>query len=304
MMYSSLSFPAARNAVVALFVVGTPAAATFVSGMIPDHYGASAVSSSLTPTPVSPAAAAEANGAVDPASEKTLQKKLDLLRKGSAFLNERGSYSARMSKQEVVGGELLPEHVIWMKCRQQPFSVYLSWETGDPGREVLYIEGANNGRLIGHDGGWKARLPAFSLSPESSLAMRDARYPVTRAGVGGVIDLMIEAHETDLQTHRYERCEYDPHVSFDGRDCHSFTTTYKSAAASPIYRKSVTLIDREWNIPLSSHHYEWPKSEAARSGGDVDATTLIEAYEFTEIDFNVEFNDEDFDRQNDEYAFR
>lgn len=300
-MYSSLSFPAARNAIVALFVVGTPAAATFLSRVIPDHYDAPAVTPSGAPASASGTAR---DAAVDPVAEENLRKKLDLLRQGSAFLNERGSYSARMSKQEVVGGELLPEHVIWMKCRQKPFSVYLSWETGDPGREVLYIEGQNNGRLLGHDGGWKSRLPSFSLSPESSLAMRDARYPVTRAGIGGLIDLMIEAHETDLQTGRYSQCDYEPHVEFDGRDCESFTTTYKSRGASPVYRKSITLIDRERHIPLSSHHYEWPQSGPATSGNDLDATTLIEAYEFTEIDFDVQFNDEDFDRQNDEYAFR
>lgn len=237
-------------------------------------------------------------------AEEALHKKVDLLRKGLEFLKSRGSYSAEMAKQELVGGELQPEHVIALKCRQQPFSVYLLWHTGDPGREVLYIEGQNRGRLIGHDGGWKARLPALSLAPDSSLAMRDARYPVTKAGLGGLSEIMIGVHEADLQRKNFSTCDYRPHVPFDGRDCHAFVTVYNSAAPSPDYRKSVTLIDREWCVPLSSQHYAWPQRELQGSETELDAATLIESYQFTKIDFDRSLTDADFDRRNDDYAFR
>jgi hypothetical protein len=209
-----------------------------------------------------------------------------------------------MAKQELVDGELLPEQVIELKCRQHPFSVYLRWESFDPGREVLYIEGANRNRLLGHDGGWKARLPALSLSPHSSLAMRDSRYPVTRAGFGGLIELMLDVHQNDLEQGNLAACEERPNVPFEGRECREFSTTYRSPAASPVYRKSVTLIDREWNVPLSSRHYEWPRAGTSESGPDLDAATLIEAYEFTDVDFEHPLTDADFDRRNDGYAFR
>ncbi|HUQ72770.1 MAG TPA: DUF1571 domain-containing protein [Planctomycetaceae bacterium] len=237
-------------------------------------------------------------------AECVLRKKVDLLHKGLAFLGTKGSYSAQMSKQELVAGELLPEQTMTLKCRQRPFSVYLLWHTGDPGREVLYIEGENQGRLVGHDGGWKARLPALSLSPDSSLAMRDARYPVTKAGLGGLSEIMIGVHRADLQSENYATCDYQPHVTFDGRDCHAFITVYKTRQSSPAYRKSVTLIDREWSVPLSSQHYEWPQRDFQGSADELDAATLIESYQFTEIDFDRHLTDADFNRQNDDYAFR
>ncbi len=237
-------------------------------------------------------------------AEEALRKKVELLQQGLELLKTRGSYSAEMAKQEVVGGELLEEHRISLKCRQQPFSVYLLWHTGDPGREVLYIEGENQGRLLGHDGGWKARLPALSLSPDSSLAMRDSRYPVTKVGLAGLSEIMIAVHQEDLQTENYSSCDYQPHATFNGRDCHAFITVYKTRETSPEYRKSVTLIDREWSVPLSSQHYEWPQRDIEGSADELDAATLIESYQYTEIDFDRPLSDDDFDHQNDEYAFR
>jgi hypothetical protein len=284
--------------------------ATTIAGM----YSMTAAPSLLTSQPAITTGTNVASAAIDSAkvqpraadapsadmtAEAALRKKVELLERGRTFLEAHGSYSAKLTKQEVVGGELLPEHVISMKCREEPFSVYLQWHTGDPGREVLYNDGENNGRLIGHDGGWKARLPALSLKPESSLAMRDSRYPVTKAGLGGLIDIMLSVHENDLRINNYSKCTYQPHVQFDGRDCDAFTTEYKNAEVSPTYRKSITLIDRERGLPISTQHYEWPQL-----GSQDDATTLVESYQFTEIDFQQHFSDADFSRDNEEYAFR
>jgi hypothetical protein len=258
-----------------------------------------------TPLPQNLCGLPDQDSAGEPLSaECVLRRKVDLLHKGLAFLESTGSYSAQMSKRELVDGELLPEHTMTLKCRQRPFSVYLLWHTGDPGREVLYVEGENQGRLIGHDGGWKARLPAMSLSPNSGLAMRDSRYPVTKAGLGGLIELMIGVHETDLKLANYSTCDYEPHVAFDGRKCQAFTTVYASSHASPQYRKSITLIDHEWNVPLSSRHYDWPRPGFDSSAEELDAATLIESYQFTDVDFETRLTEADFDRRNQGYAFR
>jgi len=309
-MYLSHFFSSSKPVMLALAVVGLFSLGT--SSTPVDHRREAVVAAKMIPSAAPPSRQTEdlcgphnRPSTSDPLpAEEALRKKVELLQSGLAFLESRGSYSAQMAKQEVVGGELLPEHIISLKCRQQPFSVYLLWQTGDPGREVLYIEGENQGRLIGHDGGWKARLPALSLSPNSGLAMRDSRYPVTNAGLGGLIDLMIGVHRTDLQLASYTTCDYEPHVAFDGRDCQAFTTVYKDPKSSPQYRKSVTLIDREWNVPLSSQHYEWPRPGLDRSGDEFDAATLIESYQFTDVDFDRPLTDADFDRQNDNYAFR
>ena len=233
-----------------------------------------------------------------------LQHKISLLEKGDAFLAGIDGYCATLAKQEVVGSELLDEQTIQMKCRHKPFSVYLNWLTVDPGREVIYIEGQNDGKMIAHDGGWKARIPAFTLDPECRLAMRDARYPVTTAGIANLAKTMLDIHREDLQRDSVATCLAEENQSFDGRGCTVFTTQYKSPGTSPTYRKSITYIDDEWNLPVYSRHFAWTESGKGTNEDDLDASTLIESYSFTDLKLSHPLSDSDFDRDNSEYRFR
>lgn len=233
-----------------------------------------------------------------------LHRKISLLKKGDAFLAGIDGYCATLAKQEVVGSELLDEQTIQMKCRHKPFSVYLNWLTVDPGREVIYIEGQNEGKLIAHDGGWKARIPAFTLDPGCRLAMRDARYPVTTAGIANLARTMLDVHREDIQRDSVATCMVEENQSFDGRSCTVFTTQYKAPGSSPTYRKSITYIDDEWNLPVYSRHFAWPESGKGKNEDELDASTLIESYSFTDLKMSYPLTDKDFDRDNSEYHFR
>lgn len=242
--------------------------------------------------------------AIESMAESRLRDKIKLMEQGAEFLQSMTDYTATLRKQEVVRNQLLDEQIISIKCRHSPFSVYLLWLAADAGREVLYVEGQNNGNLIAHDGGWKSRIPAFTLSIDGPLAMRDTRYPVTTAGIFGLITTMIGDHRENLLRSNVESCKLDSNRQFDGRPCSMFTTTYKSAEKSPVYRKSITLIDNEWKVPLHSEHYEWPGSGSALAENELDPATLIESYSFTEIKWKANLTEHDFDRTNHEYHFR
>lgn len=239
-------------------------------------------------------------------AESNLRHKVTLLEKGREFLHKTADYTAKFRKREVVQGELLDEQIMFVKCRPQPLDVYLLWLEGDVGREVLYREGANNGKLIAHDGGWKARIPAFSLSVDCMLAMRDSRYPVTMAGLLGLTEIMLGIHRDDLGRLNFASCELDDQQSIDQRACFCFTTKYQSQSDSPTYRKSVTWIDQERGVPLQSWHYEWsnPKLASSANETELDQATLIESYSFEEVQFDRGLSDQDFDRANSEYHFR
>ena len=241
--------------------------------------------------------------ATAPEMESNLRYKVQLLERGKKTLQGVTDYTATLQKQELIRGTLLAEQVLSIKCRNNPFSVYLLWLSGDEGREVIFVDGLNNGNLIAHDGGWKSRIPAISLHPEGSLAMRDTRYPVTEAGLLGLITVMIGIHQDDLSKSNFLSCEIDKHHQFDGRPCYLFTTKYKSAMESPIYRKSITLIDREWSVPVKSRQFEWPRNGAVFADGELDGGTLLESYAFTDVKLRCNLKDLDFDRTNQEYHF-
>ena len=238
-----------------------------------------------------------------PAHSK-LRGKVELLERGKSTFSALNDYTGVFRKQEVVNGVLLDEQSIAIKCRHRPFSVYLLWLTGDVGREVLYVPGQNHGKMIAHDGGWKARIPALTLPTDCLLAMRDARYPVTTAGVVGLIDIMQGVHQNDLRQYNVKSCDIEEQQEFDGRPCTMFVTTYKSPRDSSVYRKSMTWIDREWNVPLHTRHFEWPASGLDLGEDRLDEATLIECYSFTDLKINCNLTDHDFDRTNPEYRFR
>lgn len=234
---------------------------------------------------------------------ETLRQKVEMLERGRDHILKTSGYRTKFIKQEVVDGERLDEQVILMKCRHRPFSVYLAWQEGEAGREVLYVEGENDGRLLGHDGGWKSKLPSILLKPDSQLAMRGARYPVTDAGLAGLAGLMLKVHQHDLQSANVASCTVKQTQGPNGRSCHEFTTIYKDPQVSPTYRKSITRIDDEWNVPVETLHFGWTDSTFAASDAALDEATLIESYRFDEINFDDPPQDVEFDRNNPDYRF-
>ena len=135
-----------------------------------------------------------------------------------------------------------------------------------------------------------------------SLAMSEARYPITKAGLLELAMLIQEYHEKDLASSNFVRCEELADQEFDGRKCTCYFVEYKDAAGSPLYRKSMTLIDREWSIPVYIKNFAWPMpDQAALSGDALDEATLIEYYSYADIKFRQQLANGDFDRNNEDY---
>jgi hypothetical protein len=80
-----------------------------------------------------------------------------------ASLNEMDrnirDYSCTLVKQERIGGELGETQHIYLKVRHEPFSVYMSFLKPHQGREVLWVDGQNNGEMVVLEAGWKRKGP-------------------------------------------------------------------------------------------------------------------------------------------------
>jgi len=227
---------------------------------------------------------------------------MSIVQTGIQFLEKSTDYTAQFMKQELVSEELTDEQDIFLKVRHQPLSLYLKWLSGERGREVLYVDGQNDGEMLVRSGGWKARLPTMSISPDGTLAMREARYPVTKVGLLELARMVMNFHQQDLETTNYTRCDQLEDQEFDGRACSCFYIEYKDAVSSPNYRKSLTLIDKEWSIPVYIKNYGWPTPDMGVVAGEaLDEATLIEYYRYSEIRFGLQLADKDFDRENEEY---
>ena len=120
-------------------------------------------------------------------------------------------YSCDLVRQERVHGELLDREFMTAKVRQRrtrngkvavPFGVYLKVlaPTKVKGREVLYVEGANDGDMLVRNGGKRFAFVTTKISPTSDTAMNGNRYPLTEFGLENLVKRLIEVVQEDIKS--------------------------------------------------------------------------------------------------------
>jgi len=225
-----------------------------------------------------------------------------MLQRGCEKFEHVTDYTATLFKQERINGELLDGQTMSMKLRHEPFSVYMKWLDGDKGRQLIYVNGQNDGNLLVQLGGVKGRLlGTLSVSPTGSQAMAESRYPITGAGLLHLAKKIVEFRQKDLDRGTGVHCEMYDNQEMNGRPCYMFVTTYDSPEFNEQYRKAVCYIDKELSMPVCVRNYTW--------GVDIDPAkiddeTLIEFYSYSDIAIEQQLADGDFDRGNESYRMR
>lgn len=240
-------------------------------------------------------------------SRVALQLHVTLLELGRHRMQHIPDYTASFFKQErLAGGDLQDLQTIQVKLRHQPFSVYLKWlEGGDTGREVLLVNGQFEDKMLVKLGGLKGRLmPHLKLDPTGAMALKESRYPVVDMGVLNLTDTLLRYRKRDLALETGLRWEMLGDQKVCDRDCYSFLVEYKSREVEPVYRKSITYVDKEFAFPLCVRNFGWPDEGEELAGEALDEATLIEYYGYRELQFTSRLSDVDFDKTNTEYTFR
>ncbi len=205
-------------------------------------------------------------------------------------------YVCTFIKVERHRGKLLAPHVIAMKVRTKPNSVYLRFVKPKAGREAIHVEGRNGGKVLAHDVGLgKLIAGTLSLDPKGEMAMEDSRHPITDAGIGPMLN-MLEAHwKVELKPGITE-VSINEHMKVGDRPCKMITTRHVEKQKGMDFYLVRVFIDRELGLPIRFEGYDWPK----RAGLDGE---LIEEYTYTNLKLNVGLSEIDFDARNKNYAF-
>jgi hypothetical protein len=265
----------------------------------------------LTPPPPPmpiPAGANSESGALQVSQEHisghwAMMLNVMMLERGCESFGRIDNYTAMLHKQERIGGELGDVQKVECKLRHEPFSIYMKWHSGDVGRELIFVDGANDGNMVVHPGGWKGRLTgALNLDPNGSMAMAESRHPVTQAGLKRLAETLLSYHRKCLQLSSGWTCDLFDNQKINGRDCYLVVVTYASQQRSETYRKSMHYIDKELSLPICTRNFGWPEDEC--DAADLDEQTLIESYTWTDIQVESRLADADFDSTNSDYNFR
>ncbi len=256
---------------------------------------------------------AELEGTVDlegTAETESRAAILEMAREGyERIQNEIEDYSCLLIKRERVQGRLGDYHYMFAKVRHArdaagpqsavPFSVYLRFLGPQElkGREVLYVDGENDGLLIARKGGLRFASVTTELAPTSELAMRDNRYPLTEFGIENLVRRFVEVVEEGVLL---EDCTIQlmEGAKVDGRPCMCIEVKQRGTMdqRATFYLARV-YIDDEWRVPIHYEAFGWPESE----DGDPQ---LLEQYTYRDLKLNIGLDDDDFSRANPAYGFR
>ena len=231
-------------------------------------------------------------------NEHPLMPALRWARDGVGNIEKLQDYSATLVKRERVNGKVAGHEYIFLKVRHNPFSVYMYFlgPATLKGREVLYIQGQNDGKMWAHGTGLqKTMFGTISLPPDGLIAMRGQRYPLTEVGLLNLVRRLIEVAEEDT---KYGECEvkFFKGAKINGRLCTCIQVVHPVPRRNFLFHLARIFVDDEFNIPLRYEAYDWPGKEG-------DKPELIEEYTYLDLKLNNGFADADFDTRNPDYRF-
>lgn len=205
-------------------------------------------------------------------------------------------YTCTFYKRERVDDVLTPMHVMTMKMRNDPYSIYFRFHQPNKGREAIYVQGRNDNRVLAHDVGFTKLLAGtMKLDPLGARAMENCRHPITKAGIGKLIETVLDRWEAELDDEE-SVVLFDSKIRLGSAPCLLIEAIHPQKKPEFMYHKVRLFIHAELGLPVRYEAYDWP----ARPG---DAPEMLEEYVYDGVKLNVGLHDGDFDATNQLYSF-
>ena len=230
-------------------------------------------------------------------NEHPLMPTLRWAQTGLKSIEQLHGYTARVVKRERINGKVGNYEYMYVKIRHRPFSVYMYFlgPANVKGQEVIYIKGANDGKMWAHGTGFRGMFGTVQIKPTNALAMRGQRYPISELGVQNLVQRLLEVGEKDR---KYGECE----VSFlegakiEDRPCTCIQVVHPVPRRNFLFHIARIYVDDELNIPIRYAAYDWVKDKDGKP-------ELIEEYTYLDFAPNDKLSDADFDYRNPNYNF-
>jgi hypothetical protein len=240
------------------------------------------------------------------ADSHPLDPALEMVRESLSHMQSNvQDYTALFAKRCRVDGELAAMTFARVKIRnprpagaspKTPMSVYLDFvkPSSVRGREVIWVDGRNEGKLIAHETGM-ANFVSLRLDPNGYLAMRGQRRPITEIGIENLLKKIIERGELDRQ---YGECDvkFFRNAKLGDMQCTMLQVTHPLRRPYFDFYQARIYFSESLKLPVRYESWSWP----ATSGGD---PVLEEEYNYLKVKVNVGLTDLDFDPENRAYRF-
>jgi Protein of unknown function (DUF1571) len=230
-----------------------------------------------------------------PAPETPIERANRIIAECQDRYQSVSDYTCTFLKRERISGKLIPAHVMTMKVRTKPQSIYLKFQQPARGREAIYIAGRHGGKVLAHDVGFnKLVAGTLALEPTSSRAMAECRHPITEAGIGPLLETISNRWAVELSPK--ETLVSFANMLVDEQHCLMIETTHPQQRPDFLFYRVRLYINKELGLPIRFEAYDWPR----RRGAEPE---LAEEYTYRHLKLNVGLSDLDFDVANTAYSF-
>ncbi len=205
-------------------------------------------------------------------------------------------YTCTLYKRERIAGRMTPLHIMSMKVRTKPQSIYLKFQQPAHGREAIYIAGRHGSKVLAHDVGLNKILAGtLALEPTSSRAMEDCRHPITEAGIGPLLHTLAKRWAVELDPEETKLAFRDD-MLIGSRRCTMIESAHPLRRPQFLHYMVRVYIDQELGMPIRFEAFDWPKHRGSEP-------ELTEEYSYIHLKLNVGLGDVDFDVANGSYSF-
>lgn len=230
------------------------------------------------------------------APQHPLVPALEHARAARSAVEKARDYQAVFTKRERVNGRLSESQTMFVKLRHEPFSVYLKFIRPHEGREVLYVDGRNEGHLLAREPGIRSIVGTVRLLPTSERAMAESRFPITMMGMKTLVDGVITQWESETQFGEVD-VKYYRDAKIGEMECYAIETSHPQPRRQFKYHLTRLYIEKSTGMPVRVEQYGFP----TRAG---EPPPLMEEYTYSNVKVNSGLTDLDFDDRNPQYGFQ
>ncbi len=218
---------------------------------------------------------------------------IKLAKEAQETLKKIKDYEATFSKKELVGKKLISSEM-FVKFREQPFSVYLKYLNPHAGREIIYVADKNKGRLLAHGEGVAAIIGTLKLKPDSKDAMEENRYPITMFGLSNLLITLLQQWDAE-QKQDDAVVKFFPNAKLDKVACKVAESKYPTKVPHAKFHLTRLFIAKDSGLPVRVEQFGFPTAG--------QQPPVLEEYHYSNIKTNVGLSDIDFDAANKAYGF-
>lgn len=203
-------------------------------------------------------------------------------------------YECLFSKKEVVEDDMVAQ-TMKLKIRHNPFSVYMLFQEPRAGREVIFVDGQNENKLLVHETGLAALIGTLKLSPDDPKVLAENRYPITRAGVANMVAAVIAIWENEIKYGEVD-VKYFEDAKVGDYTCRVIESVHPQPRRQFQFQMTRLWIDQKSGLAVRVQQFGFPKKKDGKP-------PVIEDYTFTAIQPDIRLSDRDFDKNNPNYNF-